>query len=102
MHSKNRIWFLSLTVVWLYACSPALYTPIQADAEHSGTTVESLLIGRELYAKSCGSCHNLHLPEKYTRKHWEEKMPEMQQKAKISYSEAKLITNFLVARSKAE
>ena len=55
-----------------------------------------------MYINHCSSCHNLHLPEQYTSKHWKEEIPEMQRKAKITDSEAKLITNFLLARSKSE
>jgi nitrate/TMAO reductase-like tetraheme cytochrome c subunit len=73
-----------------------------ADASRTGISTEILQTGRTLYTNHCGSCHNLHLPEKYTQKHWLEKMPEMQRKAKISDSDAKLITNFLLARSKPE
>ena len=65
-------------------------------------SVESLLIGRTLYTNHCGSCHNLKLPEHFTREHWKTKMPEMQHKAKISDNDTKLITNFLLARSKPE
>ena len=76
--------------------------PTMVDASRTGISTDSLMMGRTLYANHCGSCHNLHLPEKYTRSHWEKEIPEMKQKAKISDKEAKLITNFLLARSKAE
>jgi hypothetical protein len=96
------MWIFTLPIVWLSACSPALYTPIQTDADHSGTTLDSLLLGRDLYARHCGSCHNLRVPERYPKKTWIEKMPKMQIKAKISDKEARLITNFLLARCKPE
>jgi nitrate/TMAO reductase-like tetraheme cytochrome c subunit len=76
--------------------------PSLTDAKHTGVSTDSLLIGRNLYVNHCGSCHNLHLPEQYTRAHWEKEMPEMQRKAKISDEETRLITKFLLVRSKPE
>lgn len=57
-------------------------------------------MGRKLYVYHCGACHNLHLPEQYTREDWLNEIPEMQQKAKITQEEARLISNFVLARSK--
>jgi len=102
MLSKFPTGLVVILAILVCGCSPALYIPSIDDASRTGVSADSLLIGRNLYTNHCGSCHNLHMPEKYTRKHWEEKMPEMQHKAKISDIDAKLITNFLVARSKAE
>jgi hypothetical protein len=102
MNSKTRNRLILLAAIILCACSPALYIPSLADANHSGISTDSLLLGRTLYVNHCGSCHNLHLPEQYTQAHWEKEMPEMQRKAKISDEETKLITNFLLARSKPE
>jgi nitrate/TMAO reductase-like tetraheme cytochrome c subunit len=76
--------------------------PTMTDASITGVSTDSLMMGRTLYVNHCGSCHNLHLPEQYTRSHWEDEIPDMQDKAKISDKEAKLITNFLLARSKPE
>jgi nitrate/TMAO reductase-like tetraheme cytochrome c subunit len=76
--------------------------PSELDSSRTGVSTDSLMLGRNLYVNHCSSCHNLHLPEQYTSKHWKEEMPEMQRKAKISDNEAQLITNFLLARSKSE
>lgn len=76
--------------------------PTIVDASRTGVSADSLMIGRTLYTNHCGSCHNLHLPERYTRSHWEKEIPDMKRKAKISDKDAKLITNFLLARSKLE
>ena len=89
-------------IVLLSACSPALYVPSMDDAIRSRVSADSLTMGRTLYINHCGSCHNLRLPEHYTRKQWGKELPEMQQKAKISEEEAKLIANFVLARSKPE
>ncbi len=84
------------------SCAPALYMPSVDDANRTGVSADSLAMGRTLYANRCGSCHNLHLPEQYTRAHWQKEIPEMKHKAKITDSEARLITNFLLARCKPE
>jgi cytochrome c5 len=103
MNSNKIQRYLLLAFVLLFcACSAALYIPTISDADRTGISTENLLIGRTLYTNRCGSCHNLHLPEQYTSKHWEQEMPEMQGKAKISDSDAKLIIQFLLARSKPE
>ena len=102
MNSKKSFRLAFVALVLLYACSPALYLPTLADADRTGISTDSLLIGRTLYVNYCGSCHNLHLPEQFTRQHWEKEIPEMQQKAKISADEAKLIINFILARCKPD
>lgn len=102
MNSKNINHIAMVMILFFAACSPALYLPTIADASRTGITTDSLILGRSLYVNHCGSCHNLHLPEQFTSKHWQQKMPEMQLKAKISDENTKLITNFILARSKPE
>lgn len=102
MNFKTRNRIVLVAVVILCACSPALYLPTINDASRAGISTDSLAIGRTLYTNHCGSCHNLHLPEQYTRAHWEREMPEMKRKAKISDDEATLITSFVLARCKPE
>ena len=102
MNSKNRTRAVLAVLTLLSACAPALYIPSTADAGHTGVPTDSLLIGRKLYVNHCGSCHNLHLPEQYTRTHWEEEIHYMKRKAKISDDEARLITQFVTAHSKPE
>ncbi|MEI8114552.1 MAG: hypothetical protein WCI54_13030 [Bacteroidia bacterium] len=102
MRSKFHTGIVVSLAFLLFGCSPALYLPTSADAGHAGTSVDSLLIGREMYVKSCGSCHSLRQPERYSRSIWLQAMPKMQVKAKISVSDAKLITSFVLARCKPE
>ena len=86
----------------LSACSPTLYIPTALDAGRTGISTDSLMIGRKLYVNHCGSCHNLHLPEQYTRTHWEAEIYFMKRKAKLTENEARLITQFVTAHSKTE
>jgi len=102
MNSKIRNRLILSAAVLFCACSPALYMPSMTDASRTGVSADSLMIGRTLYTNHCGSCHNLHLPEQYTRAHWEKELPDMKRKAKISDDEAKLISKFLLARCKPD
>jgi hypothetical protein len=97
----KKPYFIILTFCVLFgACNAALYLPGSADADRSGVPTDSLLMGRKLYVNHCGACHNLYLPEQFSQKHWMHEIPEMQQKAKITKDEARLISNFVLARSK--
>jgi len=102
MYSKIRNGLLLLALAFAVGCSSALYLPTSADADRAGVSTERLMVGRTLYISKCGSCHNLHLPEQYTQKQWLKVMPAMQKKARITDEESKQITDFLLARSKAE
>jgi mono/diheme cytochrome c family protein len=102
MHFKSLKRIVPAVLLLLGACSPALYIPSAADASRTGISTDSLMIGRKLYVNHCGSCHNLHLPEQYTRTHWEDEIYFMKRKAKLTENEARLITQFVSAHSKAE
>jgi mono/diheme cytochrome c family protein len=102
MNFKNIYLLIFLLFLLLTACGTALYVPTQTDADQTGIPADSLMMGRKLYVDHCGSCHNLYLPEKFTKQHWLKELPEMRQKAKISEQEARLIRNFILARSKQE
>ena len=99
LHSKVAIIFIIfIASVLIYQCSPALYMPVSADAERSGTTLDTLLKGRAMYVKNCNSCHNLRPPERFTAAEWEKNLKEMQQKAKISSDEKEFILKYLTSR----
>lgn len=102
MNFKYKYLLVFILVLLFAACGTALYVPTQADAEHTGLPADTLLMGRKLYVDHCGSCHNLYLPEQFSKQHWIKEIPEMRQKAKISEEEARLIRNFILARSKPE
>ncbi len=84
----------------LISCGAALYIPDQIDANHSGISLDTLKEGRVLYVKNCAACHNLRLPERFTREEWDTIIPRMQIKAKLNDRQAGLIKKFIEARSK--
>jgi len=103
MFSKRLVSIIVFGTLLLgYSCSPALYVPSQADSLRTGITTDSLLLGRNLYINHCGSCHNLYLPQQFSGEYWKKEMPEMKVKAKVSENDIRLITNFILARSKSE
>jgi hypothetical protein len=101
MFSKCKsILFLFIIIFGIIACTQALYIPSLADSQNAQVSIDTLVMGRELYVKNCSSCHNLYLPERFTSVEWEKLIPEMQIRAKISNEEASKISIYLKAHSK--
>lgn len=93
---------LLIVVIWITisSCSPALYLPDNNDSEQSGISLDSLKTGRILYINNCSSCHNLHLPQQYTKQNWDTILVKMKVKAKIDDNKLNLIKNYLLVKSK--
>jgi len=80
--------------VLIFACSQSLYIPA-AGTVADESMIEELTVGRKLYIKQCGSCHNLYTPQTFSNEKWSEEMVEMKKEAKISDQEAELILKYL-------
>ncbi len=80
--------------VLVLACGQSLYIP-SIETASDANMIDELTMGRKLYIKQCGSCHNLYTPQTYSGEKWKEEMNEMQHKAKISDHEAELILKYL-------
>lgn len=76
------------------ACSQSLYIP-SVDTVSNAKDIEELTLGRKLYIKNCGGCHNLYRPEKFSAEHWTMEMVEMKEEAKINDQDAELILKYL-------
>ena len=101
MNSKIKVQlFVVFVLLVIVSCSTSLYIPNQADSQKTGLPVDTLVMGRKLYVRNCGSCHNLYKAEQYTKSEWYKIMPVMQTKAKCSSQDKKLILNYLLARTK--
>jgi hypothetical protein len=50
---------------------------------------------RKLYLTKCAKCHKLYDPTRYTDKDWEVWMGKMTSKAKLSRSQAQLLSNYI-------
>jgi hypothetical protein len=97
MYFKGKLLKLSLLFFLgtvLYSCSSALYEPdlkiIKDEALYS-----ELKEGRMNYVQKCGNCHNLYLPEKYTKSEWVQWLGKMEKKAKLSEKEKSSIFKYL-------
>ena len=103
MNSKFQLILSALIlVIAVLACSPGLYVPTLADSQKSGVSVDSLMIGRKLYVRKCGSCHNLYRSEQFTRKEWYNVMPDMQKEANINKDQKEMILKYLSLHFKEE
>jgi mono/diheme cytochrome c family protein len=91
---KTILLLLSL-FTGMAAYNQKLYKPTLADARRTGITTDTLMLGRKLYVNNCGSCHNLYMPDQYSKKEWETVVPRMQKKAKITDQQAQAILNYL-------
>ena len=81
-------------ITLVLACSQSLYIPT-AETVTNDQLLQDLTVGRKLYIQSCGSCHNLYKPEKFTADKWEHEIDEMKDDAKISDAEAALILKYV-------
>jgi len=79
----------------IIACSPGLYIPTSTDSQKTGISVDTLVMGRNLYVTNCGSCHNLYKGEHFTKSEWARVMPVMQKKAKINNEQRTMIVKYL-------
>lgn len=89
-----------LLAAGLIGCASALYLPTQADADARHVTLAALQEGRTLYVNHCANCHNLYLPSAYTKQEWVPILERMQQPAKITDAQKRLIAGYLDAGAK--
>jgi len=99
MNSKLKILVL-LGAAILISCASTLYMPTQTDALSRNTSLEKLQQGRRLYMNTCASCHNLHMPQEFTKKDWEPLLNKMQKRARIDDSQKELIAAYLETNCK--
>lgn len=101
MHSRILLFvFTLLTLSILSYCSATLKIPTKADSDFTGTSLDTLTNGRELYINSCGNCHNLHLPNERTKVEWSKTLGKMKIKAKTSEEQTGVILKYLEAYAK--
>ena len=89
--------YLTILLVVLLACSPALYLPTEETAEQTGIPLTNLKQGRQIYVDHCGSCHMLYLPNKFTEPEWRKSMESMKAKVSFTEQEEQLMLDYLLA-----
>jgi cytochrome c5 len=103
MRKPGFIIFISLIVA---ACSAKTFAPTdqQVSAMQEkvpGIAMESAKAGYKLYSDKCAGCHQLYSPGKYTIAQWNNILPKMFPKAKLSDADQqKLIREYLHALSR--
>jgi hypothetical protein len=70
-----------------------------AKTRWNDVVLDSLKKGYSLYTGKCGRCHELYKPGDYTEDEWEDILPKMSRKAKITKGEEELIRRFVITRS---
>ncbi len=58
---------------------------------------DQLSRGRDIYITKCARCHAVEPVRKYSQAHWDEIMPEMTEKSKLSPSEVAALDSYLKA-----
>lgn len=93
-------------IVFLIAagCSASLPVPFDGDRgsriyQGSSVSTEELRTDREVYIRKCSGCHGLYLPEEYSRERWQEVLPGMNEKARVTEQEALRIERYLLSYS---
>lgn len=77
-------------------------TPAQEVAEmKSKYTAEQIAQGKIIYNNKCGECHDLHTPGEYTVHEWDDILPEMSHKAKLSSNDAGIVRSWVITNAKA-
>lgn len=97
MYSKQNVIKISAILflcALVYSCSSALYEPELKDVKDEALLAE-LKEGRKAYVEKCGSCHNLYLPEKFSKSKWETELDEMQKRANLSNKEKASILKYV-------
>ena len=90
----------SLAGVLLLSCAGTIFAVVQNDTIKNKLVTDSVKTGNELYVKSCGHCHKLKDPAKYTMVQWPGKVTKMQKRAKITDEEKALILSYLATEAK--
>lgn len=103
MKKLSIILFISVLIA---ACSVRTFAPTDQQLsvmqqKVPGITLESAKAGYKLYSEKCAGCHQLYHPDKYTIAQWNNILPKMFPKAKLSSEEQrKLIEDYVRAMSK--
>jgi hypothetical protein len=102
---KKLSFFIFISLI-IAACSAKTFAPTdqQLSAMQEkvpGITLESAQAGYKLYSEKCAGCHQLYHPARYTIAQWNNILPKMFPKAKLSdKDQQKRIREYLHALSR--
>ncbi|MBS1934892.1 MAG: hypothetical protein JST96_12900 [Bacteroidetes bacterium] len=90
------------------ACATVkLAEPTQIDADRgsqkfSGYSLNDLNEGKKIYEANCNKCHRYKAPESRDEAKWDDIIPKMAKKAKLSSDQQELVLKYVVTMSTAK
>ena len=101
---KFKVLSLTAFVLFLFSCgtkqvattTTTLSEPI-AEVPSNKLTPE-LAEGKNLYDNSCGNCHKLYEPKKFTQEEWKPILVRMQKKAHLDDTQIASISNYITSQ----
>ena len=81
----------SAALLFLAACSATVPDATPPDSARSATHA-----GRQIYHRSCSSCHGPHAPSSHTDLEWQRIVPDMAREAKLSPDDERLLLAWLL------
>ncbi len=113
---KKIITLLSFATlsVFLVNCSSGKKTAVTTPAENvektpadkvaeirKNYTAQQLEEGKTIWQGSCDKCHKLYLPESRSVQKWENVLPRMSKRSKLSDEQAGLVRAYIIANAKS-
>nr|WP_199003060.1 cytochrome c [Flavobacterium sp. ASV13] len=102
---KSKILILTAVTVLLVSCgtkktasATAPATPAVTEAAKPAALSPELAEGKNLYENSCGRCHKLYDPKKYSQEEWKPILTRMQKKAKLDDTQMASISNYITSQ----
>lgn len=74
--------------------------PNAAMAAKSGTSIDRLQRGHEVYMLKCGECHDYMLPQNVDVEDWQDAMPKMIRHAGLGQADEKAVLDYVIAVKK--
>ncbi|MES1225016.1 MAG: hypothetical protein ABUT20_56540 [Bacteroidota bacterium] len=106
MNAKSVIFLLLAACI--SACATIKLTePTQVDAERGsqkfpGYSMNDLAEGKKIYEANCNKCHRYKVPESRDEAKWDDIIPKMAKKAKLSSDQQELVLKYVVTMSTAK
>jgi len=96
------ILFLSECAEKKLASSTKKETPAEeVTAMKTKYTADQIAQGKVIYNQKCGECHDLHAPAEFTVHEWDDILPGMSHKAKLSSDDAGIVRSWVITNAKA-
>jgi len=98
---KFKVLSLSVFVLFLFSCGTKQATAIPSETVAEGSSAKltpELEEGKNLYDNSCGNCHKLYEPKKFTQEEWKPILKRMQKKAKLDDTQITSISNYITSQ----